>query len=260
MAATDPAVEFRVFGGIELTGADRRDVTLVLHQTKRLALFSYLVLSRPAGFRRRDELIALFWPQFDAEHAHNALRQAVHYLRRGLGAAVVRRRGSQDLGVDEHAIWCDATQFERAIRQGRLAEALVLYRGDLLPGLFVAQASAEFDQWLDAERLRLRRLASDAAWAYSAQLDRQGDVTGSIEWARRASDLAVFDEIALRRLIHVLKRHGDHVGAMQAYDRFRSKISADRRHVVSLETARLVEGFNEAVEGNPARHGRRPTR
>jgi hypothetical protein len=55
--------------------------------------------------------------------------------------------------------------------------------------------------------------------------------------------LAVFDEIALRRLIDLLKRHGDHVGAMQAYDRFRSKISADQRYAVSAETAQLVQGL-----------------
>ena len=83
-------IQLRTFGTIDLLDADGREVRSLLAQSKRLALLVYLALAPPPYFRRRDTVIALFWPELDDEHARGALRQALSYLRQSLGAGCHR--------------------------------------------------------------------------------------------------------------------------------------------------------------------------
>ncbi|HKP50089.1 MAG TPA: hypothetical protein VJU17_08760, partial [Gemmatimonadales bacterium] len=76
----------RLLGGCELVAGDKAPVTGLLVQPKRLALLLYLAVALPRGFRRRDEILALFWPESDAGRARNSLRQALHELRSHLPA------------------------------------------------------------------------------------------------------------------------------------------------------------------------------
>ena len=62
-------IELRLLGRLSLTGADGRDVRALLGQPRRLALLAYLAAASPPGFHRRDNLLALFWPELDQEHA-----------------------------------------------------------------------------------------------------------------------------------------------------------------------------------------------
>jgi len=145
-----PVVRFHALGALELRGAHGEELRSVLVQTKRLALFAYLALAKPARLHRRDSLVALFWPESDAERARLALRQALHFLRRALGEGVIVGRGDEEIGIAPEALWCDVVAFEIALDGGRCAEALELYRGDLLPGCY--------DEWLLPERERLRQM------------------------------------------------------------------------------------------------------
>src|SRR5207247_1866351 len=150
-----PVVEFRILGALNLLGAGGRELTSVLAQPKRVALLAYLAAATPHRLHRRDSLVALFWPELDQEHARAALRQALHGLRRALGEGVVVSRGDEDIGLDQEQIRCDVVEFERAVDAGRPADALDLYRGDLLEGFFI-RGSPEFEQWLEDERVRLK--------------------------------------------------------------------------------------------------------
>ncbi len=100
-----------VLGQIDLRDDTDAEVRPVLAQPKRLALPVYLAVSTPWRFHRRDELLAMFWPELSDERARNALRQALHQLRRTMGAAVVVARGADDIGLDAQQITCDAADF-----------------------------------------------------------------------------------------------------------------------------------------------------
>jgi len=115
--------ELRTLGALTLRGSDGSELRAVLTQPKRFALLTYLALANSHGFCRRDTIVGLFWPEMDQEHARNALRQAVWFLRRALGDGVVLGRGEDELGVSEEHFRCDATAFERACAAGRPAEA-----------------------------------------------------------------------------------------------------------------------------------------
>src|SRR5207247_3927586 len=88
--------------------------------------------------------------------------QAVHFLRRTLGAEAIVSRADEELGVNQEMVWCDAIAFEAALDAGKAAEALELYRGALLEGFHVSDAAPEFGRWLDDERARLSRRHAQA--------------------------------------------------------------------------------------------------
>src|SRR5690348_15178276 len=221
-------IRFATLGAIDLRDNGAGELRAVLRQPKRLALLAYLAVATPRGFHRRDTLLGLLWPELDDEHARSALRQAVRFLRRHLGADAIVSRGEEDLGLGER-LWCDAVAFEQAVGENQTEAALELYRGDLLAGFFVSEAAPEFDQWIETERARLRALAAKTAWVMADQEERRGSAPGATYWARRAMTISPQDESALRRLITLLDRLGDRPGAVRAYEDFARQLAQEVR-------------------------------
>ncbi|HEX5634154.1 MAG TPA: hypothetical protein VFX50_13035, partial [Gemmatimonadales bacterium] len=159
-------------------------------QPKRLALLVFLRRRGPGWYARRDSLLALFWPEADDEHGRGALRQSLTALRRQLGADALLTRGTEEVGVVAGCLPCDAEQFEAACETGAPEAALTLYRGHFLEGFHASGVAPEFDEWVEAERTRLRRMAAAAAWTLSASFGSAGRGTEAVRVARRAVDLA----------------------------------------------------------------------
>ena len=239
-------VEFRILGALNLLGAGGRELTSVLAQPKRVALLAYLAAATPRRLHRRDSLVALFWPELDQEHARAALRQALHGLRHALGDGVLVTRGDEDIGLDQQQIRCDVVEFEGAAEAGRLADALDLYRGDLLEGFFIRGAPA-FEQWLEDERARLKAVALRGASALAQQSDARGGLGESAQWTRRALRIAPLDEPTLRRLMQTLDRLGDRAGALEAYDAFAHRLTTELEAEPAPETRALVGAVRARV-------------
>src|SRR5881396_1882697 len=216
-------VELRVLGALRLTAPDRRDLVSLTRQARRAALLVYLAAATPHGSHRRDKLLALFWPELDQARARGALNQAVYVLRATLGEQAIVPRGDGALGLTD-VVWCDAVAFEAALDAGNVAEGLALYRGDLLDGFFISGAP-EFEHWLDGERERLRRRASDGAWALAEARAADGDAFEAARWARQAAELSPADEAGARRLIAFLHALGDRAAAIRAYDAFTERLA-----------------------------------
>ncbi|MFQ5690402.1 MAG: protein kinase [Gemmatimonadota bacterium] len=241
VTAEAPSGVFRLhsLGSLDLRGPDDRRLLSVLAQPKRVAILLYLAVGSHRGFKRRDTLLAVFWPELEQERARHALRQAIYVLRRALGVDLVTSRGSEEVGLDETRFWCDAVAFEAAVDGGRASEALQWYAGELLPGFFLSDAP-EFERWLDAERQRLRRLASDAAWSLAEQQRMAGNATGAAHWARRAVEFSPWDESSLCRMIELLDQLGDRAGAIDAFDRFARQLKAEHQAEPAPETRALI--------------------
>jgi len=234
-------IRFHVLGSLDLRGAQDEELRSVLVQPKRLALFTFLALAKPRRLHRRDSLVGLFWPESDAERARLSLRQALHFLRRALGAEVIVGRGDEEVGIAAEALWCDAVAFESALDAGRRADALELYRGDLLSGFFASDVSSDVEQWLEDERARLRARAAAAAWGLSNDADRDRNGIESSHWGRIAVRLAPDDEAGLRRLIVLLDRWGDRAGALREYDDFARRLNQEFEVEPAAETRALME-------------------
>lgn len=227
------------------TGSTTRPIAA---QPKRLALLAYLALAGASRFRRRDSIVALFWPESDDEHARSALRQALSYLRRAVGSNALITRGEEEVAVEPAVLRCDAAVFEEAVVAGRHEEAMALYGGDFLEGLFVSDASAELERWVDDERLRLRQRATQACWSL-AETSRAGhDWTAAAGWGRRAAALAPNDEGELRRLIQLLDVLGDRAGAVESYDRFARQLATEYATEPSAETRATIEAVRRRAE------------
>jgi TolB-like protein/DNA-binding SARP family transcriptional activator len=232
-------IEFRLFGTVRLTDASGHEVKSLLTRSRRLALLAYLAAATPRGLRRRDTLLALFWPELDQEHARAALRQSLHVVRDALGAEVIVTRGDDEVGLDLEGIWCDVAAFDHAIATHQFGAALDLYQGALLEGFFIPGAG-EFERWLESTRGQLRAAASAAARALVDQCETAGDLGAAAEWARRSVRLGLHDEEILRRLLALLDRLGDRAGAVQAYEEFAQQLKAELETEPSAETKAVL--------------------
>ncbi len=240
-------IEFRVLGGVDLHDAEGHELRAVLSQPKRLALLSYLAVATPRRFHRRDTLLGLFWPELDASHGRGALNRAVHFLRQALGRDVLLSRGDEELGLAFDRLRCDAVDFADALSRGEPAEALEHYRGDLLLGFFLSE-EREFEQWLESERACLRRCAADAAWRVAAHAVQPAD---AIRAGRRAMELSVDDEAALRRYLVLLDRAGDKAGALRAYADFCQRLREEFGSEPAPETVALAETVRRRADSHP---------
>ena len=90
---------------------------------------------------------------------------------------------------------------------------MTLYRGDFLEGVFVSDASPELEDWISAERLRLRGLAAKAAWMAS-ELPANRDSVG--ELVRQAVQWSGDDEGGAATGTEGARRHGRPGGSGRA--------------------------------------------
>lgn len=231
--------ELFLLGGLELRGAPDGAGKL-LAQSKAVALLAYLALSPAHRFQRRDTLVGLLWPELDQARARADLRKTVHNIRGVLGADVIESRGDDELAVPARILWCDVVEFTASADAGRLAHALELYRGDLMPGFFLREC-VEFERWLEGERATARERFVAASWAMAVALEGQQNYTKAGNWARRAVRNAWNDERILRRVLAMLDRIGDRAGAMKLFDEFSTRLAADLGVRPSRETLDLVE-------------------
>lgn len=236
-------IQLRTLGRLELLAGEPSAMRVLPAQPKPLALLAFLAVATPRGPHRRDSLLALLWPELADEEARRALRQALHRVRYHVGDALLRTGRDDQIGVADDGVWCDAVAFEQALAAGRAAEALALYQGAFLDGVFVADASAEFQQWVDLTRTRLSAAAAAAASDLTIEARRSGDPAAEIRWATLASRLAPDDERLVRAVMRALGDRGDRAGALRVFQGFTERMAEDYDAEPADETAALADGM-----------------
>lgn len=247
-----PVLHLKVLGYMELEDADGCPVLSVLRRPKLAAFLGVLAVG-DAAVRSREQLMAMFWPEADAERASHSLNQLVYRLRKALGD-VVDRRGDQ-LVVDRARLSCDAYLFADAFERGDIEEAVGLYRGDLLDGLYVSDAPG-FERWVEEQRARLSRKAAQAFWTLAERYASESRFLEASTTARRAAACTPGEEAALRRLLGFLDGIGDRASALAAYDDFARLLLDEYQATPSPETSALVERIrnrDEVVADLPVR-------
>ena len=231
-------LRINALGALELLDTAGKPLHRLMQHDKRIALLFYLLIARPRRAHRRDSLLPIFWPELDAQHARNSLRQALHLLRSTLADDVLHSTATT-VGVHWNRIACDVIDFEVLLEQGKVKEAMQLYRGDLLPGFYIANAP-QFEQWVENERTRLRQLALLSM----LQLAREAtDDHEAIHWLTRAEDIAPFQEDIVRDLMHRHIRSGNPGLALSAYDQLADRLRREMDISVSNSTTKLANGI-----------------
>jgi DNA-binding SARP family transcriptional activator len=229
----------RVLGQLSLQTMGGFAVDSILKRPKVLALLVYLTIAGPRAYRRRDELLALFWPEYGSARARHALRQTCYVLRKALPDVVVGR-GAEELGIVRETLWCDAVALEHAFRNRQFREVCELHGGDFANGLHITDVAPEFDYWMSTERDRLRHMAVESAWHLANEALTSEDEEAASRWASHAIDVSPFDEVSLQRQIRILDHIGDRSGALRAYQRFAVRIRAELDTEPSPETQSLL--------------------
>lgn len=241
-------IELSLLGTIGLRNASGAEARKLLVRPKIMALLAYLAVGEPRGFHQRNTLLALLWPESDERRARFSLRRALHTIRSELGPESIAVRGDDEiaLGAD---VRCDAIEFDRALDEGRLDEAVLLYKAPLLFG-FVVPGLAELQQWLDNRRETFRRRAASAIETLADRAESAGDLRGALEWVQRLDAIAPYEEVVLRRHLSILERRGDRVAAGRVFDRWAARLLAEVDSEPSTETTTLIGRIRG--EGAPA--------
>jgi DNA-binding SARP family transcriptional activator len=201
---------------VSLLGAPRATVGRTAIETdtrKAMALLAYLAVSEQP--QRRATLAALLWPDADEQKARGALRRTLSVLRSALGDRWLDAEG-ETIDLQRAGVRIDIAEFRRALHEGRLADAVTLYRGDFMQG-FSLRDSPEFDDWQAARSDALRSDYADALSRLAGEAERDGDLPAAVGHAKRRLALDPLHEPAHRDLMRLYARAGDRGAALRQY-------------------------------------------
>jgi DNA-binding SARP family transcriptional activator/tetratricopeptide (TPR) repeat protein len=217
--------------------------SLVLPTKKARALLAYLAV--PLGrAHSREKLAALLWGDMPDAQARGNLRQALSRIQKAwAGAAVpVMLFQGDTIALDPSAVEVDVAAFERLLvdgRPGALEQAVEQYRGDLLEGLTVSEGA--FDEWLTAERERLRELAIKGLGRLLAHQNMSCEEDQALQTARRLLELDPLQEAVHRIVMRLHWQRGRPAAALRQYQLCVDLLERELRAEPEAETRRLHE-------------------
>src|SRR5262244_749838 len=222
-------LQLRLLGGFDLQAGPGQAVPIRLKKAQ--ALLAYLAC-HPGQSRPRDKLATLLWPEMDDWQARANLRKVLFVLRRGLSVISPSLRLDEDtVTLDTAALDVDVLAFQRLARRAdpeALQQAVDLYRGDLLEGLGVTEAP--FEEWLAAERERLREFALEALAKLLAH-QTKSEASDAVATALRLLALDPLQEAVHRALMRLYVRDGRRDAALRQYqscvDTLRRELSVE---------------------------------
>ncbi|CAG0949569.1 Putative HTH-type transcriptional regulator [Burkholderiales bacterium] len=207
-------VRLHLFGSPAI---DSGGESLALPFERRNQVVVFLALKR--SWVGRAELATLIWPDQAGKLAYANLRKTLFRLQAlpwGRRIEVEGRAVRLEAGTD-------VFDFETALREQRVADALPFRRGELLAG-FEDDRNEAWSSWLGYERERLR-----AAWRGAAieRLASDIDPGEGIELSARLLDADPLDEAALRAHMVWLAHGGQGARARRAYREFVGRLRED---------------------------------
>jgi len=233
-AETPGRLEFRLFGHLEVT-LEGQPFKLATPR-KSLQVLAYLLLHRGTAVSR-EYLAFLLYPDDEETAARAKLRATLSDLIKTLP-----QPASQYVVVDtdkvswnpQTAVWLDVDVFAGAAAdRRRLAEAIELYRDDLLPEIY--------DEWLEAIRERHRNAYLRCLTERVAEARRNADLALAIETARKVLAVDPWREDVVRRIIAMRYETGDRAGALQEYASFTKRLQEEMGAKPMAETTAVAE-------------------
>jgi len=240
-------LQLQTLGAVRLQGVPDGALT---SRRKQVALLAYLA-SRGRRPTSRSTLVALLWEDRDEARARQSLRQALLELKRILGDAL--RIDGEMVSVDSAAVSLDVSTVERALDEGRLADAVNAWGGEFLAGMEDVGGES-FRSWLEAEREALRRRLQLAFGTLTRAAGEAGNWTVAVEWAERWAEAFPLDEEAHQRLVEGLSLSGRHAAAVDRHAAFAARLQSELGVAPSAKFLELAT----ALKRSPA-PGRRTT-
>ncbi|HEV2085867.1 MAG TPA: BTAD domain-containing putative transcriptional regulator, partial [Gemmatimonadales bacterium] len=204
-------LRLRTLGGLTIQD-EKGPLAGAITRKRSLALLALIGLATEQGLSR-DRILAYLWPESDTDRARNNLKQTLFQLRQELSEeAFVPSAGV--LRLDPGAISVDACDFQAALDRDNPTTAVTLYRGPFLDGFYLP-GLAEFERWVESERVSLAQRYAGALEAMAGTAARRGDHHGAADWWRR---LTAHDPLSARNavgLMRALTQAGDRTAALE---------------------------------------------
>lgn len=257
----------RLLGGLEITLAGQ--VLDTFMSNKAPALLIYLALTPRS--QPRDLLATLLWGEMGDADAKNNLRQVLTNLRKVLDPYLLVTRES--IGFNHTAAYfLDVLAFEQYLHAGRspagspleeeqaeqLQQAVALYQGDFLAGFTVRDAPA-FEEWLLAQRARLRELALHALHQLTEWRLARGHYSQVIDSASQSLRIEPWREEAHRHLMIALARSGQRSAALAQYRHCAQLLQHELGVEPAAATRQLYQRIRAAGEALPHNLPPQPT-
>lgn len=241
-----------LMGGLRV---ERGGVLVSRFQSRQTASLLGLLAHHLGRSYGRDELVEHFWPNADVLKGRHSLCQAISWLRRQLEPPALGR-GSVIIATHSHValnpqgVRTDVQDFlsaaTAALRLGaasdgrvdKLIEAMDLYGGDLLPGLY--------DDWIPPERDRLSSLAARVLHEAVEELRARGKPDAALELALRGLNLVPLHEGVHRDVIALHLELGQRARAITALTNLEHMLQDELGMPPSKETKLLAERVRQA--------------
>jgi DNA-binding SARP family transcriptional activator len=222
---------------------------------KAASLLAYLAYYRQRS-HPRELLIELLWPECEVDVARHRLSVALSLLRQQLepvgasgGAVFVADHFS--IGLDPEAVTTDVAEFEAALKRAGedrpaaerarcLAEAVDLYRGELLPGYY--------EEWIPAEQQRWEELFFRAVRQLIACCEEAGEVDRALQAALRAVSIDPLREEAQRDLMRLYAATGQPSAALRQYHDLQRLLKQELGEPPSDATRALADTIKAGVQ------------
>lgn len=200
-------------------------------QRRPLGLLKLLVAQSGRGLPI-SAIAEVLWPDSDGDHAANALKVALHRLRKLLQyeSAIAAQQGA--LFLDQQYCWTDVEAFEEQVKRAEryrmtnemelfesaAKEALSLYRGSFLP-------DEEPLPWLVAARDRLGQKARQLILSLGMHLETSGRAAQACTLYQSGLAIDSLSELLYQRLMTAHMSLGQCAEAMQVFRRCRDLLS-----------------------------------
>ena len=256
------SLQIRLLGGL-LIESDGRNLPRIPSRPGR-SLFAFLVMNRDRQLSR-DLLAGMFWPEMPDTQARRRLSQALWQIQTlfteaGMpGSYLIATPNTVRFnpGAD---YWLDVEVFETAVNPlkdtpgdgssrggdpAALADAVELYRGDLLAGFY--------EDWVLMDQQRLRQLYHRALSHLAMMHKSRGEFEGALVYARRLVSLEPLREDAHRDVMRLCVLAGRPNEALLQYEVCYSALADELGAEPEVATTELFESI-----AAQRRAGRRP--
>lgn len=209
-------------------------------RTPHLALLARVAASGERGVRR-DELLAMFWPESDDTHARGSLKQAIYSIRQGLHAPEVIV-GTDQLRLDPTILSSDVIEFQAALERGDAAHAVALYRGPFLHAVHIG--NGEFSRWRDLEAERLTERYGQALTGLAELAEASGHLDTAIRHWEAVTNMSPLSAGPVRQLMRVLARTGERARAVSVGRAFLARVKVELAAPPDVDILRAIDALS----------------
>ena len=214
-------LRIRFFGHLKLDWCGTPHPFAALPKT--LPLFAFLLLNRGTDLQR-DMVAAQLWPDVTEKTARGNLRRHLYELRRVLPEPPAGTPWI--LSSQNHLQWnaaspftLDVAEFQAALQQDDLENAVAQYAQDLLPELY--------DEWLMPVRDSLQRDYLAALEKLVTICSENGSRQDALTYAKKILQHDDLREDIVRTIMRLQFELADRAGAIQTYGEFADKLRED---------------------------------